>query len=84
MKIEISEEKKLVLIWLCKDEDKAIAQPAIDKYRDTKYQVAVFRSGNNDLYDVTLSQLQHNKKKCAEAYNARFGLNQRFNDKQHT
>ena len=84
MKIEISEEKKLVLIWLCKDEDKAIAQPAIDKYRDTKYQVAVFRAGNNDLYDVTLSQLQHNKKKCAEAYNARFGLNQRFNDKQHT
>lgn len=84
MKVEINEAKKLVLVWLCRDEDKAIAQPVIDQYRGTEYLVSVFRSGSGELYESSLSLLLHNRKKCAEAYNARYGLNQRFNDNQHT
>lgn len=72
MKIEINEDRKHVLVWLRSDEDKTLAQPVIEKYRDTEYLVVLLRSGNRDLEDDMLSLLLHNREKCAEAYRARY------------
>lgn len=68
MEIEINETRKHVIVWLRSDEDKALAQPVIDKYRDTDYLVVLFRSGKRNLQEETISLLIHNREKCAEAY----------------
>ena len=72
MKIEMNDSRKHVIVWLRGDEDKKLAQPVIDKYRDADYLVVLFRSGKRDLQDETLSMLIHNREKCAEAYRARY------------
>lgn len=84
MEVEINEARRHVLIWLRSDESKESAQPIIDKYRETDYVVALFCSGSRSLQDNILSLLLHNRKKCAETYRTRVGLNQQFNDNQHT
>lgn len=68
MEIEINEPRKHVIVWLRSDEDKTLAQPVIDKYRDTDYLVVLFRSGKRNLQEETVSLLMHNREKCAEAY----------------
>lgn len=73
MEVEIDEAKKCVIVWLCRNENKVLAQPIIEKYRGTKYLVAVFRSGSGELYEGVLDLLLHNRKACAEAYRNRFG-----------
>lgn len=67
MEIEINEDRKHVLVWLRSNEDKALTQPIIDKYRGTVYLVVLFRSGKKDLHDDMLSLLLHNRNKCARS-----------------
>ena len=62
MAVEINDTKKQVVVWLRQDEDKAIAQPIIDKYKGIGYLVALFRSGKKDLYENSLSLLLNNRK----------------------
>lgn len=66
MKVEINEEKKLAIVWLSKNEDKEMAQPAIDQHRENGYMVVVFRSGKADLVQNTAMLLKHNKECLAK------------------
>ena len=47
MKVEIDEGRKLVIVRLCSDQDKSLAQPIIDQYRASKYMVTLFCSGKS-------------------------------------
>ena len=71
MQIDIHPEKKLVCIWLTKAESAdASAQeqlrPLYDRFRKQKVLVAVFRSGGQDLTDLTSELLRYNRKLFAE------------------
>lgn len=67
---EIHEEKKIMTVWLNKNES---ADPAL-RDRLTKecveegkgYKVAVFFSGKDDLYETTSALLRYNRKRMAQ------------------
>ena len=71
MKIEVDEEKKIVSIWLTKAErdDEKIAESLKSTYaewKQKKYLVAVFKSGDEDLFENTLALLKYNRNRMAE------------------
>ena len=71
MQIDVHEDKKLVCIWLANDEaaDTAIdgkLKPLYEKYKQKKYTVAVYRSGGQDLAELTGALLRYNRKLFAE------------------
>ena len=71
MEMNVLEEKKIVEIWLTKAEknDPVLRESLKDifaKYKGSKYTVAVFESGEKDLYGETLALLSYNKRKAAE------------------
>ena len=69
MQIEINVNIKLVSIWLTKSEAKDEnlregLKPLYSKYKEKKYKVAVFESGENeDLLGLTTALLKDNKYK---------------------
>ena len=71
LEIHVRDDRGLVVIWLSNAEKK---DPSLreglkgiyDKYKKRKYQVAVFESGEGDLYSSTLELLAYNKRRCAE------------------
>ena len=72
MHIEIREQSKIVELWLTKEEknDPAFREslrPLYQKYKDQKYLVAVYLSGEEDLYQQTRDLLLYNRRKLAEA-----------------
>ena len=71
MEIERDEEKKIISIWLTKQESRDHAlrdrlKPLYAQWKAQKYLVAVYHSGTEDLYRSTLDLLVYNKKRCAE------------------
>lgn len=71
MQMNVNEEKKLVMIWLTNAEknDPVIREnlkPLYAEYKKKKYFVAVFESGEKDLYQGTLDLLAYNKRRFAE------------------
>ena len=63
MQLDIHPEKKLVCIWLTKAESADTSAqeqlgPLYDRFRKQKFLVAVFRSGGQDLTDLTSELLQ--------------------------
>ena len=71
MVLNILEKQKIVEVWLTKAEknDPALREnlkKLYARYKGTKYTVAVYESGENDLYDGTLALLSYNKRKSAE------------------
>ena len=71
MQMNVDEEKKLVMIWLSNAEknDPVIREnlkPLYAEYKKKKYWVAVFESGEKELYQGTLDLLAYNKRRCAE------------------
>ena len=75
MEITVHDNRKIVEIWLSNAEktDASVRrklEPIYKKYHQQKYQVAVFESGNGDLYESTLALLQYNRKRSAERENA--------------
>ena len=71
MEIIQDDAKKLVQVWLTRKEaeDAAVQahlKPMYAQWKQQKYLVAVFRSGNEDLQRSTLDLLADNKKRCAE------------------
>ena len=71
MQIDVHEDKKLVCVWLTKDEsvDTAVdkkLKPLYERYRQNKYTVAVCRSGNQDLAELTGALLRYNRKLFAK------------------
>lgn len=71
MEINVRDEKQLVEIWLTNAEKKdnvlrESLKPIYDKYKKKKHLVAVFESGEKNLYQGTLELLSYNKRRCAE------------------
>ena len=71
LEINVNEQKRIVEIWLTKAEkvDEVIREslkPLYKKYHEQKYTVAVFLSGDGDLFEGTRDLLIHNKKVLAK------------------
>lgn len=71
MEMNVKDDKQIVEIWLSNAEknDKQIRdslQVVFDKYKKKKYMVAVFESGEKDLYQGTLDFLSYNRKLSAQ------------------
>ena len=61
MEMAVKDERKLVEIWLTNG-----LQSVYDTYKKKKYLVAVFESGNGDLYEQTRDLLLYNRQRLAE------------------
>ena len=71
MEINVKDEKRMVEIWLSNAEKRdpvlrESLKDIYDKFKKKKYLVAVFESGEKDLYQGTLDLLAYNKRRCAE------------------
>ena len=71
MEINVKDEKRWVEIWLSNAEKRdpvlrESLKDIYDKFKKKKYLVAVFESGEKDLYQGTLDLLAYNKRRCAE------------------
>ena len=69
--MEIREQNKIVELWLTREErdDSAFREslkPIYQQYKDQKYLVAVFLSGEEDLYQQTRDLLLYNRRRQAE------------------
>ena len=69
--MEISEESKIVELWLTREEKDDLAfweslKPIYQEYKEQKYLVAVFLSGEEDLYQQTRDLLLYNRQRHAE------------------
>ena len=69
--MNVRDDKQLVEIWLTNAEKKDLAlreglKDIYDKYKKKKYLVAVFESGNGDLYEQTRDLLLYNRQRLAE------------------
>ena len=66
MEINVNENKKIVEVWLSNEEKnnnviKEKLKELYDKYKKTKYIVAVYESGSADLLSGTKSLLSQNR-----------------------
>lgn len=71
MEIHVRDDRHLVEVWLNNAEknDTSLREGLkrlYAEYKKKKYLVAVFESGEGDLYQSTLELLSYNKKRCAE------------------
>ena len=71
MVIHVDDNARLVELWLTRAEkDAAELQPSLkaiyQKYAKQRYLVAVYQSGEQELYQNTLDLLRYNKVRAAE------------------
>ena len=71
MRMEIRDESKTVELWLTREEKDDLAfweslKPIYQEYKEQKYLVAVFLSGEEDLYQQTRDLLLYNRRRQAE------------------
>ena len=71
MQIDVLDDKKIVAVWLTRAEDaNETVRARIDglcrEYKPRKYQVAVYKSGREDLHTSVLDLLAYNKRRAAE------------------
>lgn len=71
LQIDVLDDKKIVAVWLTRAEDaNETVRARIDglcrEYRPRKYQVAVYKSGREDLHTSVLDLLAYNKRRIAE------------------
>ena len=71
MQMSVKENRKTVEIWVTRQEwdDPAFREslePIYKKYRDQKYLVVVFLSGDEALYDLTRDHLLFTRRRSAE------------------
>ena len=71
MRMEISEKNKIVELWLTsKEKDDAAfresLKPLYQRYKAQNYLVAIFLSGESDLYQQTRNLLLDNRRKLVE------------------
>ena len=67
----VNGDSKIVGIWLTRAEknDAALREslkPLYKKYHEQKYKVAVYMSGEQDLYENTRDLLLYNRRRAAE------------------
>ena len=71
MRMTVNEESKIVGIWLTNAEKndaelRESLKPLYKRYHDQKYLVAVYMSGEQDLYENTRDLLLYNRRRSAE------------------
>ena len=71
MRMEIRDESKTVELWLTREEKDDLAfweslKPMYQEYKEQKYLVAVFLSGEEELYQQTRDLLLYNRRRQAE------------------
>ena len=71
MQVDVDDTGKTVRIWLTKGEKddpglRDTLRPLYRPYREKGYLVAVFLSGENDLYQGTRDLLLYNRRRAAE------------------
>ena len=71
MQIDVHENKKMVCVWLTREEsaDEALKErlkPLYAECKQKKYTVAVYQSGKEDLPDLTSVLLKYNRRLTAE------------------
>ena len=71
LRIEITEQKKQVCIWLTREEsaDEDVQKKMMQllkPYREKQYFFAIYRSGTQDLTEMTSALLIYNIKRSAE------------------
>ena len=71
MQIDREDNQKRIEIWLTNEEknDPALCKslkPLFKRFHDQKYLVAVFLSGEGDLYEGTRALLLYNRRRAAE------------------
>ena len=71
LQIDVLDDKKIVAVWLTRAEDanetvRAADRRAVPEYKPRKYQVAVYKSGREDLHTSVLDLLAYNKRRAAE------------------
>ena len=71
MEINVYDDRKIVEVWLTHAErdNPAIMkslEPMYQAYHPKKYTIAVFLSGNRDLYQQTIDLVCYNRKRIAE------------------
>lgn len=71
MRMEVREQNKIVELWLTREEKEDAAfreslKPIYQEYKEQKYLVAVFLSGEEDLYQQTRDLLLYNRRRQAE------------------
>ena len=71
MQIQVHEGKRIVCVWLTKDESSDAETPAqikkvIAQFRPKKYLVVIFRSGTQELKESTHELLRYNRRLTAE------------------
>ncbi len=71
MEMNVRDERQIVEIWLSNAEKKDPAlreglKDIYDKYKKKNYLVAVFESGERDLYQCTRDLLLYNRRRQAE------------------
>ena len=69
--MEIREQNKIVELWLTREERndsvfRELLKPIYQQYKDQNYLVAVFLSGEEDLYQQTRDLLLYNRRRLAE------------------
>ena len=71
MRMEIRDQNKIVELWLTREEKEDAAfqeslKPIYQQYKAQNYLVAVFLSGEADLYQQTRDLLLYNQRRQAE------------------
>ena len=71
MKMNVRDDSKIVDIWLTKEEKenqelREQLKPLYKEYKAKRYLVAVFESGEEDLWDNTSQLLCTNRRRMAE------------------
>lgn len=73
MRMEVKQPSKVVELWLTRDEknDQQFLEslkPLYRQYKAQNYMVAVFYSGEEDLYQQTRDLLLYNRRRAAEKH----------------
>ena len=71
LQIDVLDNKKIVAVWLTRAEDaneavRARIEGLCREYKPKKYQVAVYKSGREDLHTSVQDLLAYNKRRIAE------------------
>lgn len=71
MEINVRGERKIVEIWLTREEQQDAAlleklKPLYQNYKESGYMTVVFESGEQDLWNATSGLLCYNRKRIAQ------------------
>lgn len=71
MEVNVLDDRKIVEIWMTREEKrnealKATLKPMMKQYKEKKYTVVIFESGEQNLGDMTSALLLYNRRLSAQ------------------